>query len=127
MKIRAYLLVCLLTLAVGMPAYGEQPLADPIQEKRAQQLFTQLRCMVCEGQNIADSNAPLAADMRHAIRKKIKEGMSEEAVTDFLVTRYGESILMRPRLHSATYLLWFGPLLFLLAGAAIIFRYAKSR
>lgn len=121
------LLLCAIWLVFVIPAYAEETLTNPAQEKRAQHLFTQLRCMVCQGQNIADSNAPLAADMRHIIREKINEGVSEKAITEFLVARYGEVILMQPRLHTTTYALWFGPLLFLLVGGIIIFRYAKPK
>jgi cytochrome c-type biogenesis protein CcmH len=96
------------------------PLADPVLEARAKALQRELRCVVCQGQSIDESNAPLAADMRRLIREQIQDGKSDEQVKDFLVTRYGIFVLMNPPVSSDTYFLWFGPLALLLFGGAAV-------
>jgi cytochrome c-type biogenesis protein CcmH len=96
------------------------PLADPVLEARAKALQRELRCVVCQGQSIDESNAPLAADMRRLIREQIQDGKSDEQVKDFLVARYGVFVLMNPPVSSDTYFLWFGPLLLLLLGGAAV-------
>jgi cytochrome c-type biogenesis protein CcmH len=96
------------------------PLADPVLEARAKSLQRELRCVVCQGQSIDESNAPLAADMRRLIREQITAGKSDDEIKGFLVARYGTFVLMRPPVTGDTYLLWFGPLLLLLLGAGAI-------
>src|SRR5262245_24691855 len=96
------------------------PLADPVLEARAKALQRELRCVVCQGQSIDESNAPLAADMRRLIREQITAGKSDDGIKGFLVARYGTLVLIRPPVSGDTYLLWFGPLLLLLLGAAAI-------
>lgn len=112
-----------ITLALGadssMAAY-EEALPDAAQEARARSLFRELRCVVCQGQSIDESNADLAADLRQIVREKITEGESDEAIKTFLVERYGVFVLMRPPMRSDTYLLWFGPALLFLFGAGAI-------
>lgn len=95
----------------------DTPLPDAAQEARAQALFAQLRCVVCEGQALSDSHASLAQDMRRLVREKIHAGESDDAILRFLVERYGEHILLTPPLSAGTILLWFSPLFILvLAG-----------
>jgi len=110
-----------LTLAAStsMAAY-EEALPDAAQEARARSLFRELRCVVCQGQSIDESNADLAADLRQIVREKIAGGESDEAIKTFLVERYGVFVLMRPPMRSDTYLLWFGPALLLVIGAGMI-------
>jgi len=96
------------------------PLADPVLEARAKALQRELRCVVCQGQSIDESNAPLAADMRRLIREQIQDGKSDDNVKEFLVARYGTFVLMNPPVSGDTYFLWFGPLVLLLIGAAAI-------
>ena len=111
-----------LALLLAMPAFAlvvEQPLANPAGEARAQALFYQIRCVVCEGQSIADSPAAVAADMRRMIRSRITAGDSDAAIKAYLVSRYGDFILMKPPLKTDTWLLWFGPALVLLTGGAL--------
>jgi cytochrome c-type biogenesis protein CcmH len=107
------------TAALAAPAPGT--LADPAQEARARALQKELRCMVCQGESIDESNAPLAADMRALIRAHIRAGESDDAIKQFLVARYGDFILMRPPFDAQTYALWLTPfaVLILAAGAAI--------
>lgn len=88
----------------------------PTQETRYQQLTSELRCVVCQNQAIADSNAELAQDMRDLIRQMILQGKTDQEITDFLVERYGDFVLYHPPWKATTYILWIGPLfLFLLA------------
>jgi cytochrome c-type biogenesis protein CcmH len=96
------------------------PLADPALEARAKALQRELRCVVCQGQSIDESNAPLAADMRRLIREQIQDGRSDDQIKEFFVARYGTFVLMDPPVDSDTYLLWFGPLVLLVVGAAVI-------
>lgn len=122
--LRAVLFVAVLLTAV--PSHGQNrlpaaPLAykqldDPAQEAKASALMQELRCLVCQGQSIADSDAPLAGDMRHEVRSKIAAGESPEAVRNWLIARYGNWVTYNPPFDAATALLWLGPLVFLLAG-----------
>jgi cytochrome c-type biogenesis protein CcmH len=102
------------------------PLADPAQEARAKGLQKELRCLVCQGQSIDESNAPLATDLRRLIREQIASGMSDDQIKEFLVARYGVFVLMQPPVRSDTYFLWFVPIAVLLVGGlgigAIIMR-----
>lgn len=109
---------------------GPDRLTDPAQEARAVALQKQLRCVVCQGQSLDESNAPLAADLRRLIRADIEKGRTDAQIENYLVARYGDFILMKPPLEQDTYALWFGPLVVLLAGGAgavaVILR-ARSR
>jgi len=97
-----------------------QPLADPVLEARAKALQRELRCVVCQGQSVDESNAPLAADMRRLIREQIETGKTDDEVKAFFVARYGQFVLMNPPVDADTYFLWFGPLVLLVIGAAVI-------
>jgi len=96
------------------------PLADPALEARAKLLQRELRCVVCQGQSIDESNAPLAADMRRLIREQIQDGKSDDDIKGFLVARYGTFVLMNPPVSGDTYVLWFGPVVLVLLGAGVI-------
>lgn len=100
----------------------EPPLADAAQEARARALFTQFRCVVCQSESVADSPADIARSIRTSIREQVQAGASDEEVQKFLVSRYGDFVLMRPPLNRATLLLWGGPALLLLAGGWLAFR-----
>ena len=90
---------------------------DDLQaEKRLQALSKELRCLVCQNETLADSQAPLAEDLRREIREQIKAGKSDEEIITFLTQRYGQFILYRPQVTPTTYLLWFGPFLLLIGG-----------
>jgi cytochrome c-type biogenesis protein CcmH len=117
------LLACLIFLAA--PAFAlnvDETLPNAAAEQRAQQLFRELRCVVCEGESIADSPAEVARDMRRGVRKAIIEGDSDENIKAELVQQYGERVLMRPN-ASEHRLLWAAPLLLLLAGAFFAWRH----
>jgi cytochrome c-type biogenesis protein CcmH len=95
-----------------------RPLADnPQIEARLKTLAVELRCLVCQNQTLADSNAPLAEDLRREVREMIAKDMSDREIIDFLVQRYGDFVLYRPPWKASTTLLWLGPFLLLIAGA----------
>jgi len=96
------------------------PLTDPVLEARAKSLQKELRCLVCQGQSIDESNADLATDLRRLIRVQIQQGMSDDDIKDFLVARYGVFVLMNPPVQQDTAFLWFGPAILVLAGAGVI-------
>jgi cytochrome c-type biogenesis protein CcmH len=111
-------------------AYAVQPdeiMADPVKEARARDLSRELRCMVCQNQSIDDSEAPLARDLRLLVRERIAAGDSNAQVIDFLVARYGEFVLLKPRFEQQTLLLWLLPPLVLLGGGAALWMNARRR
>jgi len=101
--------------------------ADPALEKRVMTLAEELRCLVCQNQTLADSNAPLAEDLRNQLREKMREGKSDKEVVDFLVERYGDFVLYRPPFKATTMLLWLGPFLLLVLGFAVLLRRVRRR
>ncbi len=107
-------------VTAAFAATGPERLSDPQQEARAQALQRSLRCLVCQGESLDESNAPLAADLRRLIRARIAAGDSDAAITAFLVARYGDTILMKPPLQPDTYALWFAPALFFVTGGGAV-------
>ena len=107
---------------------GPERLADPRLEARAVALQKEFRCLVCQGESLDESNADLARDLRRLIRAKIAAGSSDDEITRYLVSRYGDFILMKPPLEGQTYLLWFGPMAVLLvAGGVAFYVVARAR
>jgi cytochrome c-type biogenesis protein CcmH len=96
-------------------------------DRRVMNLAHELRCLVCQNETLADSQAPLAADLRNQIREQLAAGKSEQDVVDFLVARYGDFVLYRPPLKGNTLLLWAGPFLFLAFGAFFLARFLRRR
>lgn len=125
-------LVVGLALVSATPALAVQPdeiLKDPSLEARARNLSRDLRCMVCQNQSIDDSDAPLARDLRLLVRERLQAGDSDKQVIDFLTDRYGEFVLLKPRLSARTALLWSLPVLVLVGGAlgvAVFLRRQRS-
>lgn len=120
---RATLLALALTFSAILPASAVQPdemLADATLETQARALSAELRCMVCQNQSIDDSDAPLAHDIRVLIRERLSKGDSAETIKFFLVSRYGDFILLKPPLKAATLLLWGAAPFILIAGAAFL-------
>lgn len=125
------------TLALGLALNASPALAssateaalaaDPVAEKRLLGLSEELRCLVCQNQNIADSNAELAQDLRREIRGMIKDGKSDKEIIDFMVTRYGDFVLYRPPVQGNTLLLWGGPIALLILGVVALVRYQRRR
>ena len=127
-RLLALLLLCFLpTFAIAQVQEEERPSDDPLIEQRLAKLSHELRCLQCQNQTLADSPAGLAADLRREIREQMKAGKSDQEIIAFLTARYGDFILYRPRVTYATYLLWFGPFVLLLAGLYVLFRYIKQR
>jgi len=106
-----------------VPAWGQQPLA-PAQ--RVTHLSEQLRCLVCQNQSLAESNAPLALDLKQQVAEKVGQGWSDEQVVAYMVERYGDFVLYKPPVKSTTWLLWFGPALLLMAALVMLY-FALSR
>ncbi|HEY8252910.1 MAG TPA: cytochrome c-type biogenesis protein [Burkholderiales bacterium] len=115
--------VLLLWLACAAALAAE----NPGLEKRTAALAHELRCLVCQNQTLADSNAPLAVDLRNQIREQLAAGKSEQDVLDFMVARYGEFVLYRPPLRAATLALWVGPFVFLALGVWLLARRLARR
>ena len=127
------LLACVFVVAVmlgGPVANAVQPdeiMSDPAKEARARDLSRELRCMVCQNQSIDDSDAPLARDLRLLVRERIAGGDSDTQVIDFLVARYGEFVLLKPRFNPHTVLLWLLPPLALMGGGLALWAYSRRR
>jgi cytochrome c-type biogenesis protein CcmH len=126
MKKIFFLLFLLAAPAFAVPV-GDM-FSDPATEDRARNLQRQLRCLVCQGESIDESGAPLAAELRHLVRQQIADGRSDQQIEDFLKARYGNFILMKPPLEADTYFLWLAPFLVLIgAGAVAILVISKAR
>ena len=117
---------------LGLPVMAVEdrtPFADAALEQRYQALIRETRCLVCQNQTIADSNAPLASDLRRQIRQQLADGASDTDIVNYLVTRYGDFVLYRPPMKPTTWLLWSGPALLVLIGLLVFARviYVRSR
>lgn len=116
-----WLTLMLMLLPAPLWAGEAKPLAeDPVAEVRLKHLALELRCLVCQNQTLADSNAPLAEDLRREVREMIAQGKSDQEILDFLVQRYGDFVLYRPPWKLSTILLWLGPFLLLAVGATAL-------
>lgn len=122
-------LLVLLVSAAG-PAFAVNPdemLKNPVLEKRARDISAQLRCLVCQNESIDVSDAELAKDIRLLVRRRLKQGETNTQVIDYVVSRYGEFVLLKPRFETRTLLLWGTPVIVLLCGAAAIAFHASRR
>ena len=117
-KLLLFLVVCFPFVVFGQ---------DENLDKRVNALAVELRCLVCQNQTLADSNAPLAVDLRSQIREQLKAGKSEQEVVDFMVARYGDFVLYRPPFKATTVALWAGPFLILVFGAWLLVRRIRKR
>jgi cytochrome c-type biogenesis protein CcmH len=130
MKRWSIILALAATVAIGSLANAVQPdeiMEDPVKESRARELSKELRCMVCQNQSIDDSDAPLARDLRLLVRERIAAGDSDSQVIEFLVARYGEFVLLKPRFNPHTMLLWLLPPLALMGGGIALWVYSDRR
>ena len=100
---------------------------SPEHEQRYKKLVDELRCLVCQNQNLADSNSALAQDLRKQVYKMISEGKSDKEIMDFMVTRYGDFVLYRPPFKTTTFLLWVGPFIILIIGLFVLVRFIRQR
>ena len=121
--------VCALLIFAMTMAHAIDPLPfkDHAEELRFQALTKQLRCLVCQNESLADSNAPLAADLRRDVFEQMQAGKSDAEIKTWLTARYSDFVLYDPPLHGGTLLLWFGPALVLLAGGVAIFLIVRRR
>lgn len=133
MRIQKFFMVLFL-FTVSLSAFAQktdvqEPLlfANQQQQERFNKLTEELRCLVCQNQNLADSDAPLAHDLRREVHEMVLAGRTNEQVKEFLVTRYGDFVLYRPPVQKNTYLLWLAPLVLLLMGALILRSSIKKR
>lgn len=120
----------ILAALAARSAYAVEPgemLADPALEARARALSSQLRCMVCQNESIDNSNAELAHDLRVLVRERLKKGDTDREVLDFVVKRYGEFVLLKPRFNARNALLWGTPFIILLAGAGLAWTVLAGR
>jgi cytochrome c-type biogenesis protein CcmH len=127
---RAVIILALAAAVICSPAHAVQPdeiMDDPVKEARARELSKELRCMVCQNQSIDDSDAPLARDLRLLVRERIASGDSDSQVINFLVARYGEFVLLKPRFNPHTVLLWLLPPLLLMGGGIALWVYSRRR
>jgi cytochrome c-type biogenesis protein CcmH len=125
-RLFAGLLMLLLPLQLWAIDPSEK-LADPEQQAMYETITKEVRCLVCQNQPIADSTAPLAADLRREIKRMVVEGQSESEIKDFLVERYSDFILYKPRFRSWNLLLWLAPIAFLLIGSVALLRIVNRR
>jgi cytochrome c-type biogenesis protein CcmH len=122
--------IILALLLFAQPAFAVQPaemLADPVLEARARAISINLRCPVCQGETIDDSNAPISRDLRLAVRERLVAGDTDAQVVDYVVARYGEFVLFMPRAEGSSLILWLAGPAMLLAGAGIAFAMSRKR
>lgn len=122
LRVLVMALACLLAPVLALAVQPDEVLKDPRLEARARALSAGLRCFVCQNQSIDDSNAPLARDLRLLVRERLVAGDSDEQVREFVVARYGEFVLLNPRLSGRTLLLWLTPLLVLGIAGFVVWR-----
>jgi cytochrome c-type biogenesis protein CcmH len=127
LSILAVVVAVLTCMSAAHAVQPDEVMADPAKEARARDLSRELRCMVCQNQSIDDSEAPLARDLRLLVRERIAAGDSDAQVIDFLVARYGEFVLLKPRFERQTLLLWLGTPFVLIAGALVLWMQARRR
>lgn len=118
---------CVAFIGSAFAVLPEEVLKDPTLEKRARVISQDLRCLVCQNQSIDDSNAPLAKDLRVIVRERLTSGDTDAQVFEYVVSRYGNYVLLKPPFQTDTYLLWAGPFLMMLIALAISYNYLRKR
>lgn len=116
-----------LLLAFATSSFANEIVTDSRIDARLRQLSTELRCLVCQNSTLADSDAPLAQDLRREIRKLMEAGKTDEEIVTYLVERYGDFVTFRPPVNASTALLWFGPFIMLIIGAITLVIVLKKR
>lgn len=130
MRILHAIAAALVALLIVSPVFAKEaaPLAeDPVVEQRLIHISEELRCLVCQNESLAGSQAELAQDLRREVRDLIKQGNSDQQIKDFLVSRYGDFVLYRPQLKPTTWLLWGGPFVLLIVGLVVLVSYLRRR
>ena len=126
--LRAWLVAALLVLCGTAYAIdAEDAFDDPVLQKRYENINRELRCLVCQNQTIADSNATLAQDLRREVRDMIAAGQTDAQIREFMIERYGDFVLYRPRMTAGNFLLWAAPVLLLVIGAFVLVRVVRRR
>jgi cytochrome c-type biogenesis protein CcmH len=126
--LRAFLLALTLAWAGGALAIDTQrAFEDPVLQARYENINRELRCLVCQNETIADSNATLAGDLRREVREMIAAGKTDDQIRDFMIARYGDFVLYRPRMTRMNFLLWAAPVLLLAFGAFAVVRVVRRR
>ncbi|MDK1375574.1 MULTISPECIES: cytochrome c-type biogenesis protein CcmH [unclassified Sinorhizobium] len=121
------LFLCFSSVLPALAVNPDEVLADPVLEARARAISAKLRCMVCQNQSIDDSNAELAKDLRVLVRERLTNGDTDEAVIAYVVSRYGEFVLLKPRFEAKTVILWGMPVILLLCGGVALVVAARRR
>lgn len=124
------MLILTLFFLLDLSAYAAVEIKQfktPQQEQRYKNLINEFRCVVCQNQNIADSNAELAQDLRKQVYKMINAGKSDDEILDFMVTRYGDFVLYRPLFNTNTFILWVGPFIIFVLGFYVLIRFIRQR
>mgnify|MGYP001813247845 FL=1 len=124
---RLLMALALLWAGVAQAVIETYDFTDPALESRYQELSAELRCPTCQNQNIADSNAPIAQDLRRQLHRQLEEGASDAEILDYMVARYGDFVRYRPSFEGASIVLWLAPLLLLLAGGVVLALTLRSR
>lgn len=127
LKITFLLVIALLLSTQAHARFETHDFATPQMENDYNVLVQELRCLVCQNQNLADSNAELAQDMRLLVYKKLSEGKSKDEIVDFMVLRYGDFVMYRPPVKKATYILWYGPIIFFVVAGLVVLSYMRSQ
>ena len=130
MRILHAMAAALAALLIVSPVFAKEatPLAeDPVVEQRLIHISEELRCLVCQNESLAGSQAELAQDLRREVRDLIKQGNSDQQIKDFLVSRYGDFVLYRPQIKPSTWLLWGGPFVLLIVGLVVLVSYLRRR
>ena len=123
-------IMALMVCCLALPAWAINPdevLADPVLEARARDITREVRCLVCQGESIDESNAQLAADLRIVVRQRLQAGDTDEEVKAYLVSRYGEYVLLKPRFSPRNAILWGAPVAILICGAAFALMRGRAR
>ena len=127
-RLRGFGLIIFLAIATASYALDErEPFADPERQALYENLNNEIRCLVCQNQTIADSSAPLAADLRREVWEMVDEGRNEAQIKQFLTERYGDFVLYKPRFDGPAIVLWAAPVLFLAFGALVLWRIVRRR
>lgn len=124
---KSLLFIFLLMMSQGVYAVDSRQLADPKQQESYETLTKELRCLVCQNQTIADSNAELAADLRRQVYEMLQQGKSREEIVQFMTDRYGDFVMYKPPFKGKTSLLWIAPVVFLLIGLVTVFFFIRRK
>ena len=120
-------IILLLTVSSTSYAVDYHQLSDPEQQKNYETLISELRCLVCQNQTIADSNAELAADLRRQVYEMLQQGKTKQEIADFMTARYGDFVLYNPPFKAKTGILWIAPMAFLLIGLIVVFLFVRRK